>query len=197
VSQLSFSAPLLKCAIFTPSTTRSSRAIPEASEAAIAIGTVPTASAGTVSRTDGGVMSLATTTVRLEEMTRPSRRIACACTACLPFFDVPAVFQVTLHRRALHDFAFTSSIRISTRRMSSPRAEPTISTVPAARDGTSTEIDVADCADDGNTRSAPIKAAETPKYVLHKAVSSQSGGPRACLRKALPSAARLSSRTIA
>ena len=109
---------------------------------------------------------------RREEILRPSRRIARACTLCRPF-AVPAVFQVAVQRRAEHDFALTSSMTISTRTTSSPRAEPTIVTVPAARDGAETVTAIRDCADTSDAfRTEPIKHAEMNKALLHKAVTS-------------------------
>jgi hypothetical protein len=170
--QSNITAPLLNRATGVPSRSSSIRAIPDSSDASIAIGTASIASLGALSRTLGGVMSFVTTIVRREETVRPSRRIARACTLCGPF-GVPFVFHVVVHRRAAHDFALTSSIAISTRTTSSPRAEPTMRTAPAAGEGAVTVTAMRDCADANDaSRTEPIKHAEMNKAVLHKAVTS-------------------------
>jgi hypothetical protein len=159
--------------------------MPDSSEASIVIGTTLTALAGAISRTLGGVMSFATITVRRDEMARPSLSIAWAWTLCRPF-RVPTVFQTTVQRRALHVFVFAPLIEITTRAMLSPRAEPTISTMPAAGDGTATLTDTLDRANANVAlksvalRTEPTNA-ETAQCLLRKAVSSQRGGPRSCL----------------
>jgi hypothetical protein len=136
------------------------RAMPELSAASIAIGTRDTAPIGAVRRTVGAIRSLAMTTARRVETNRPSRRNACASRLWRPFGD-PTVFQLAAQRRALHDFVFTPSIAISTRTTLSPRAEPTISTVPAARSGAAMVIETADRAEAGDVlRTAAIKDAE-------------------------------------
>jgi hypothetical protein len=100
---------------------------------------------------------------------------------CGPF-EVPTVFQVTTHRRTLHDFALAPSIEISIRTTPSPFADPTISTLPVAGDGAATLTDTFDWANAGDAlKTDPITDATTAKCLLHKAVSSQSGGPRSCL----------------
>lgn len=179
-SQSNFTVALLNRATGCPSMRSSIRAMPDASEALIAIGTAPSASIGAMSSTFGGVMSFATTTARREEMTRPSRRMASACTLCRPF-DVWAVFQMVAQRRVSHDFAFTPSMEISTRTMLSPFARPTTLTFPVAGDERVMVTEMPDCADAADTlRSEPIRDAEIAQCVMRKAVTSQSGGPPSC-----------------